>query len=257
MYRGDSGERNFSHDLAGEDLTKDPPTLRRPILRGWFHALAIGPAVVGTGLLVGAALGDGIKQLSLLLYGATLIWLFTVSAIYHVGTWSPERRAMIRPLDNANIFVMIAGTYTPIVVIVLSDFARVAMLLAIWTLALAGVVVVVCRISMRHGILIGLYLALGWLAGLVLPLLQQRVGWGGIAILTAGGVFFFFAPPESRHQEDARPNAGFPQRNGFIERSHAQPARSFFFQRPGVRQRTEPSNKPRWHPRQPARSVIA
>ena len=56
---------------------------------------------------------------------------------------------------------MIAGTYTPIVVIVLSDFARVAMLAAIWTLALAGVVVVVRRISTRHGILIGLYLALG------------------------------------------------------------------------------------------------
>jgi hemolysin III len=171
-------------------LTKDPTALRRPVLRGWFHALAIGPAVGGTAVLVGAALGDGVKQLSLLLYGATLISLFTVSAVYHVGTWSPERRAMIRRLDNANIFVMIAGTYTPIVVIVLSGFARVAMLAAIWTLALAGVVVVVRRISVRHSILIGLYLTLGWLAVLVLPLLQQRVGWGGIAILAAGGVFF-------------------------------------------------------------------
>ena len=190
MYRGDSGERDSCDNRVRVDLTNDPPALRRPVLRGWFHALAIGPAVVGTAVLVGAALGDGVKQLSLLMYGATLISLFTVSAIYHVGTWAPERRAKIRRLDNANIFVMIAGTYTPIVVIVLSDFARVAMLAAIWTLALAGVVVVVRRISTRHGILIGLYLALGWLAVLVLPLLQQRVGWSGIAILAAGGIFF-------------------------------------------------------------------
>ncbi|HLZ07006.1 MAG TPA: hemolysin III family protein, partial [Chloroflexota bacterium] len=171
-------------------MTNNPPAIRRPVLRGWLHALAIGPAVIGTTILVGAAPGDSVKQLSLLIYGATLIWLFTVSAVYHVGTWSTERRATIRRLDNANIFVMIAGTYTPIVVTILSDFARVAMLAAIWTLALAGVVVVVRRISMRHGILIGLYLALGWLAVFVLPLLEQRVGWGGIATLAAGGVFF-------------------------------------------------------------------
>jgi hemolysin III len=190
MCRGDSGRRAFGRDLAGEELTKDPPALRRPVLRGWLHALAIGPAVIGTAVLVGAAPGDSVKQLSLLLYGATLISLFTVSAIYHVGTWSPERRAMIRRLDNSNIFVMIAGTYTPIVVTVLTDFARVAMLAAIWTLAIAGVFVVVRRISLRHGILIGLYLALGWLAVLVLPLLEQRVGWGGIALLAAGGVFY-------------------------------------------------------------------
>jgi hemolysin III len=152
--------------------------------------LAIVPALIGTAVLVASAGDDSVKQISLLVYGATLVLLFTVSAIYHVGTWSLERRAMIRRFDTSNIFLMIAGTYTPVVVTVLSGTARIVMLSAIWALALAGVVIVVTRISMRHGILIGLYLALGWLSIFVLPLLVQRVGWIGVANLAAGGVFY-------------------------------------------------------------------
>jgi hemolysin III len=171
-------------------VTNAPPTVRRPIFRGWSHALAIGPALVGTALLVASARGDPIKQLSLLLYGATLVSLFSVSTVYHRHTWSLERRARFRRLDTATIFVMIAGTYTPIVVTVLSGLTRVAMFSAIWILAISGVVLVVCRIPVRHGILTGLYLALGWVSLIIMPQVVQRVGWGGVATLAAGGVFY-------------------------------------------------------------------
>ena len=162
----------------------------RPILRGWSHAVAVGPALIGAALLVVSLRGDSIKQLALLVYGATLVALFVVSAAYHLHPWSPERRATVRRIDRAAIFVVIAGTYTPIVVTVLSGPNRIAMISAIWVLAISGVVLVIGRIPVRPIFLTGLYLTLGWFSVIIMPLVVERVGWGGFAILVAGGVFY-------------------------------------------------------------------
>jgi hemolysin III len=165
-------------------------TKERPLLRGWLHALAIVPALLGTVVLVDATRGDGVKQASLLLYGVTLVLLFVGSAMYHVPTWSPESRATLRRIDHANIFVMIAGTYTPIAVTVLSGLVRAALLSLIWTLAIGGVAITLGRLSVPRGVLVALYLALGWISVAVMPLVVQRVGWVGFGEIAAGGVLY-------------------------------------------------------------------
>ena len=170
-------------------LTKDLP-LQRPLLRGWSHALAVALALFGTIVLVNATRGDNLKQLSLLLYGTTVVLLFTISATYHLGRWAPPERARLRRVDHATIFVMIAGTYTPIAVTILSGPARIALLAGIWALALLGVGLVLYRGPVRRGVLTALYLALGWLSVAIMPLVIERVGWAGVANLAAGGLLY-------------------------------------------------------------------
>jgi len=165
-------------------------TTERPLLRGWSHALAIGPALLGTVVLVEATRGDDVKQVSLLLYGVTLVMLFVGSAMYHLPTWSPESRSTLRRIDQANIFLMIAGTYTPIAVTVLSGLVRSTLLSLIWTLAVGGVAITIGRLAVSRGALVGLYLALGWISVAVMPLVVQRVGWIGFGEIAAGGLLY-------------------------------------------------------------------
>lgn len=162
----------------------------RPLLRGWPHALAIGPAIAGTVYLVDQSTGNPVKQFSLFVYGLTLVALYSISAAYHIRLWRPRYRAVLRRFDRSAIFVMIAGTYTPIVVNELRDPARTVALLVIWVLALVGVVTVVGQLALPHGARTGLYLALGWISVALAPLVAARVGWFDLVYLVAGGVLY-------------------------------------------------------------------
>src|SRR5438876_10180035 len=90
-----------------------PISTSKPLLRGWSHAGAAVAAMVFTVLLCWQSWRDGPRLLSLLIYGASMIELYTVSALYHLGSWHEAVRRRLRALDHANIFVFIAGTYTP------------------------------------------------------------------------------------------------------------------------------------------------
>ncbi|MFN2581673.1 MAG: hemolysin III family protein, partial [Candidatus Dormibacteria bacterium] len=86
----------------------------KPLLRGWLHAAAVVPAAAGAAVLVlnaGSAAG---QRAALALYGVALVLLFGISALYHCAPWPPRARAVWRRLDHANIFVVIAATYTAI-----------------------------------------------------------------------------------------------------------------------------------------------
>ena len=90
------------------------PAGPKPLLRGWFHAGAAVAAVLFTGLLVWASGHDTPRLISMLIFGLSMVELYTLSAIYHIGAWRPPVRRVLRSIDHANIFVLIAGTYTPI-----------------------------------------------------------------------------------------------------------------------------------------------
>ncbi len=164
----------------------------RPLLRGWLHALAVPVAIAGTLVLWDLSRGSATKQWSLLLYGLTLVALFTTSAAYHIPVWSPERRAVLRRFDRSTIFLLIAGTYTPIVAVTLRDPARIIVLATVWTLALIGVGTVVGRLVLPRWSRTALYLALGWISVFVAPLVAQRVGWTDLGLVLAAGVLYSF-----------------------------------------------------------------
>jgi hemolysin III len=162
----------------------------RPLFRGWLHAATFLPAVVGAAALVILASGDRTKQLSLLVYGIALASLFGVSALYHRISWSPAWRRRLQRADHANIFVMIAATYTPISVTVLSGSARIFVLVTIWLTAGLGAALVIAPLRMPRWVMVSLYIAVGWVALLVIPALVASLGAGGIAVLLTGGALY-------------------------------------------------------------------
>ena len=162
----------------------------RPLLRGWFHVFAAAGAVAATVWLLLQTLDDLVRFFSLLVFGLSMIELYTVSAIYHVGWWKGRRRTALRALDHANIFVVIAGTYTPICVNVLSGWLRVTILALIWILAIAGVAGSVFTLRFPRWLSTGLYVAMGWVALIPAPVFIRLLPWQAIGLLVGGGVLY-------------------------------------------------------------------
>ena len=162
----------------------------KPLLRGWFHVFAALGAVAATVLLLLRTFDDLVRFFSLLVFGLSMIELYTVSAIYHVGWWGGRRRAVLRALDHANIFLLIAGTYTPICVNVLSGQLRVIILTLIWILALAGVAGTVFTLRLPRWASAGLYVVMGWVALIPAPVLIRLLPWQAIGLLVGGGVLY-------------------------------------------------------------------
>jgi hemolysin III len=161
----------------------------KPLLRGYSHAVAAVVGGAGTVVLLARTAGDTPRLLSVLVYGLSLIVLFGVSALYHVGTWSPPRRALLRRLDHANIFVFIAGTYTPVAVNLLDGAWRIVVLATLWGAALCGVVAVAPVLRIPRWVLAGIYLLMGWVGLIVVPQIVTRVG-SGVLLLAAGGALY-------------------------------------------------------------------
>ena len=122
---------------AGAPVT-NTTTKTKPALRGVSHqAACVGSAMAGVALIRAAP--EGKITVSVAVYAASLVCLFGVSAVYHQITWTPEQRRIARRVDHAAIFVLIAGTYTPIATVALQGPAADACLALVWSVCLAGV----------------------------------------------------------------------------------------------------------------------
>jgi hemolysin III len=97
---------------------------------------------------------------------------------------------VLRSLDHANIFLLIAGTYTPICFNLLDGWLRVFMLATIWTLALAGVGLSVVTLRLPRWVSTALYIGLGWVSLIAIPGMLEAIGWTGLMVLAAGGVSY-------------------------------------------------------------------
>lgn len=162
----------------------------KPLLRGWFHAgAAVGALLMTTGICW-RSWDDGPRLVSLLVFGLSNIALYTVSAIYHIGSWHRRGYRVLHSFDHANIFLVIAGSYTPICFNVLTDGLRLIMLSLIWVLAAAGSVVSIITIRLPRGLSAGLYIGMGWLAVLLLPIFATVLPWPPIVLLVAGGLCY-------------------------------------------------------------------
>lgn len=162
----------------------------KPLLRGWFHALAAIAAIVLTIFLCILSRKDLPRLLSMLIFGLCMIELYTVSALYHIGTWKNTVRQRFRALDHANIFLFIAGTYTPLCFNILSGWIRPALLITIWTLAFLGITLTLFTFHLPRWISTALYIAMGWIALLALPAFLAVVPWTAVATLVAGGLLY-------------------------------------------------------------------
>jgi hemolysin III len=160
----------------------------KPLLRGWSHGAAAVVAVAGLVALIVVTRHDPAKLASMVVYGIGLVLLFGVSATYHIFNWPPKVKDWLRRADHATIFVFIAATYTPLVFNVLDGWWRIAVLVAIWICAAAGVAGAAPFLRIPRGLLAALYLAMGWLAVIALVPLTAALGWVAALLMGLGGL---------------------------------------------------------------------
>jgi hemolysin III len=182
----------------------------KPRLRGWMH-LATAPLTLAAGTVLIALSPDASTRWASAVFSASALVLFTVSAIYHTGTWSPRVWAFLRRWDHANIFLLIAGSYTPFATILLDGRQRTILLVTIWAAAVLGVLFRVFWTDAPRWLYVPLYISMGWAAVFFLPGFAhgafERLGTTvGVAVLvlvaaggalyTLGGVVYGFQRPD-------------------------------------------------------------
>jgi len=165
--------------------------LREPV-SGLTHLAGVLLALVALiVLLVTAADAGRVDQLVAFgIFGFSLIALYAASALYHLLPLSPPAVARLRRLDHMTIFILIAGTYTPICLLALDGGWRAVLLGLVWTLALCGVVLKLLWMDAPRWLSVGLYLAMGWLAVVAASAIFRALPAGGIAWILGGGLVY-------------------------------------------------------------------
>lgn len=169
--------------------TSEDATLSRPLLRGWLHLVCFFLAIPA-GVLVIALAGTARARVGASIYAVGLVALFGVSGFYHRVRWSPAWRRRMRRLDHSTIFVMTAGTYTPVCLLVLEGWVAVAMLVTAWTGAGLGALLAWNGGRLANVVRGALYITLGWAVVLALPQLLRNLSSAELGLIVAGGVLF-------------------------------------------------------------------
>jgi hemolysin III len=174
---------------AVTDAVSDAVAAVKPRLRGWLHAGTF-PLAVAAGIVLICVAPTTAGRVSASVYTVTAALLFGTSAVYHRGTWSPRVHGVLKRLDHSNIFLIIAGTYTPFAALLLTPGKARTLLLIVWLGALGGVLFRVLWVGAPRWLYTPVYFALGWVAVLYLPDFARA---GGVALLTlivVGGLLY-------------------------------------------------------------------
>lgn len=170
-------------------MDENLPTIGKPMLRGWLH-LGAAPLVLIAGMVLAVFAPTLEGRISSAIFTLTAVMLFGTSAVYHRGNWSPKAQAVLRRMDHANIFLIIAGTYTPLTVMLLDGRTRVVVLVVVWAGALLGLLSRILWLTAPRWVYVPIYVALGWVAiGFIGPFYEA----GGAAVVTliiAGGLCY-------------------------------------------------------------------
>lgn len=168
--------------------TEPPVAVERPLLRGVLHGVAFAGALAVGALLV--IFSRESRVLPATVFAASAAVMLGTSTLYHRVSWSPNARLRMRRADHAGIFLMIAGTYTPIALISLGGAWRSWVLILIWSGAAAAALSKFCWVGAPGWLTALLGLALGWVGVLVLPQFAHREGIAPVILLAAGGLAY-------------------------------------------------------------------
>ena len=163
--------------------------LQKPRFRGRLHQATFWSSIpAGAFLIVRSTHASA--YVATAIYAASMSILFGTSAAYHRGNWSEKARALMQRLDHAMIFVLIAGSYTPITLLALRPSWGITMLSIVWTLAVIGATVTLVKFDFvdKHGGYF--YVALGWLMVVALPVIVQTLTTNQLVLLAVGGVLY-------------------------------------------------------------------
>jgi len=181
-----------------------------------LHA-AITPLALAAGVVL-IALSPTLKtRVGSAVFAGTALMLFAVSAIYHRGNWSPRVWALLRRMDHSNIFLLIAGSYTPFTLILLDGKDRVVLLVLVWSGAVLGAVFRILWSDAPRWLYVPIYVAMGWAAVFYADQFSSRGPPAVIVLIAVGGCLYTLGGVVNGLK---RPNP-FPQWFGFHEVFHS------------------------------------
>ena len=178
----------------------------KPKLRGVIHEYSFPVSLVAGGLLVYFAAG-GRARLALAIYAISLSALLGTSALYHRVNWKrPSSRMWMRRLDHSMIFLLIAGTVTPFLLLVVGGTLGTALLVAVWAGALAGIFVEFIWVNSPRWVSVAVYLTVGWIGAIAFPSIVANAGVVAGALIAIGGILYTIgAVVYARQRPDPRP----------------------------------------------------
>jgi hemolysin III len=164
-------------------------SFREPV-NGLTHFFAAILAFLGLVFLLVKGWGNGLREAAYLIYGVSLILLFSASAAYHLADSNNQVIASLRKLDHTAIYLLIAGSYTPICLSFFQGFWRLGLLAIVWAFALAGIIVKLFTIRAPRWVTAGIYLVMGWLSVLAVGEILRTMPVGALIWLVIGGLFY-------------------------------------------------------------------
>ena len=177
----------------------------RPLLRGVLHQAAFFLSLAAGTLLVFGAHGER-RTTAAAVFAGSVSTCFGASALFHRVRWTPSVRVWMGRVDHAGIYLLIAGTYTPVALLALRGAWRPAVLSIIWTGAAAAIVLKFTWITAPRWLAPAIGITLGWAAVVALPQLAPRLNAAGLALLLLGGLAYTAgALVYARRQPDPRP----------------------------------------------------
>ncbi len=163
--------------------------LLAPRLRGRLHQLGFLIAVPAGVLLVHSAHGVT-ATIAAVLFGVSLLALLGASGVYHMSHWPPAVKARLQRLDHAMIFVLIAGSYTPVTLLALDPAWGITFLVLAWGIAAGGAALALWHMRVIHRFAVVLYIGFGWLLVLAMPAVLRALDGTELALLVAGGLLY-------------------------------------------------------------------
>lgn len=155
------------------------------------HAIAIAASVVGLTMLVivGSRYAGALPVASYAIYGGAMLFMITISGLYHWIAHAPFK-AVLRVMDHCAIYLLIAGTYTPVTLVSMQGAWGWSLFGVVWGVAVAGVLVKTLFVGRFERLSIGLYVLLGWVGLIGLEPLIETLSWPALALFGSGGLLF-------------------------------------------------------------------
>jgi hemolysin III len=163
--------------------------MQNPI-RGFLHGGAALLSLIGLMFLL--ARSDGVPPAvrSSLVFGGSLFAMYTISALYHSFPWRPAWKARMQRLDHTMIFLVVAGTFTPIAIASLSGTALQLALWSVWVLGIVGIVLKTTLPNTATWLSLTIQLSMGWSALIWIPAIYDELGAAAIVLIAIGGLFY-------------------------------------------------------------------
>jgi hemolysin III len=163
--------------------------MQNPI-RGFLHGSAAVATAVGLVFLLYRAWGDAAAMAGALIFGLAMLVMYTISSLYHSVAWGEVWKVRLQRADHSMIFLVVAGTFTPVAIAALNGLALGFALAVVWSIALTGIVLKALLPNVKTGLSVTLQMVMGWSALVWMPWIWSKLGFGAIVLIAVGGLCY-------------------------------------------------------------------